>query len=98
MSAAAVIVMRQNEFIRVYRAAGAVSPDTARTPAELGLRNSWVFRRLAARGVFLPAWDEHWYLNEPAAEAFVQRRRTIMFWFCAASLVLFILVIFGLSR
>ena len=44
MSAAAIIVRRQNEFIRVYRAAGAVSPGTAHTPAELGLRCSWVFQ------------------------------------------------------
>ena len=46
----------------------------------------------------MPAPNERWYLNERAAEAFIQRRRTIMFWFFAVSVILFMLVIFGLSR
>jgi hypothetical protein len=46
MSAAAVIVTRQNKLIRRFREAGATAPKFARTPEDLGCRNSWIFRRL----------------------------------------------------
>ena len=52
MSAAAVIVARQNKLIRRFWEAGATAPKFARSPEDLGCRNSWIFRRLVTRGVF----------------------------------------------
>lgn len=93
MSGGAVIVRRQNQFIHAFRRAGAVSPDTARGLDELSLRESWVFRRMAARGVFVHADGGRWYISEPAAKAFVRRRRVLMVSFVALAILIWVLVI-----
>jgi hypothetical protein len=75
MSAAAVIVARQNKLIRRFRDAGATAPEFARSPEDLGCRNSWIFRRLVTRGVFLEAKPGRYYVDEVAAETFLRVRR-----------------------
>ncbi len=72
----AAIILKQNKLMRTFRDAGAVSPDTARSVQELGVRNSWVFRRLVSRGVFILVGTERYYMDEQIAEAFVGQRRT----------------------
>lgn len=93
MSGGAVIVRRQNQFMRAFRRAGAVSPDTARSLDELGLRESWVFRRMAARGVFVRVDGGRWHVSETAAAAFVLRRRVLMVSFIALAILIWLLVI-----
>ena len=75
MSAAAVIVARQNNLIRRFREAGATAPNFARSPKDLGCRNSWIFRRLVTRGVFVETKPGRYYVDEVAAENFVRVRR-----------------------
>ncbi len=75
MSAAAVIVARQNKLIRRFREAGAVAPEFARSPEDLGCRNSWIFRRLVTRGVFVETKPGRYYVDEIAADNFVRVRR-----------------------
>jgi hypothetical protein len=93
MSGGAVVVRRQNQLIRAFRQAGAVSLDTARSLDELGLRESWVFRRMAARGVFIHTDGGRWSVSEPAADAFVRRRRVLMLSFVALAILIWVLVI-----
>jgi hypothetical protein len=75
MSAAAVIVARQNKLIRRFREAGATAPNFARSPEDLGCRNSWLFRRLVTRGVFVETKPGRYYVDETAADNFVRVRR-----------------------
>ncbi len=98
MSGGAVIVMRQNRYIRVFRQAAANSPDTARALDELQLRDSRIFRRMTSRGVFVETAGNRWYLSVPAAEAFIRRRRRIMLAFVAVGIVLFVLVTVLVAR
>ena len=91
MSAAA-IVLKQNRLMRNFRAAGATSPATARTPEDIGCRQGWIFRRMIARGVLVPAGNGKFYMNEDAARAFVQRRRLKALVALAVVLVVFLVV------
>jgi hypothetical protein len=75
MSAAAVIVARQNNLIRRFREAGATAPNFARSPKDLGCRNSWIFRRLVTRGVFVETKPGRYYVDEFAADEFMRARR-----------------------
>jgi hypothetical protein len=75
MSAAAVIVARQNKLIRRFREAGATAPEFAQLPEDLGCRNSWIFRRLITRGVIVETKPGRYYVDEIAADNFMRLRR-----------------------
>jgi hypothetical protein len=87
----AVIVMHQNRLMRQFRDAKATTPKSASTLTEIGCRNSWVFRRMVARGVFIETCDGRFYLDEESARLFVKRRWQRMLIFLAA--VIFLLVV-----
>ena len=85
----AVVVMHQNRLMRRFQDAKATDPKSARTLAEIGCRNSWIFRRMAARGVFIETEDGRFYIDEDAARRFVKRRWRVAFIFLAVVIVLF---------
>jgi hypothetical protein len=91
MSAAAII-LRQNRLMRRFRAAGATNPAAARVPRDIGCRAGWLFRRMAARGVFVPTLDGRFYLDENAAQSFVARRRARIGAVVAVLLVIYLVV------
>lgn len=94
MSGGAVIVRRQNQYLRTFRDVGAVSPATARTLEELDIPRSWVFRRMAARGVFVRVDEGRWFMDEAAAEQrFLEARRTRILIFFVAAFVFLALVL-----
>jgi hypothetical protein len=75
MSSGAVIVGRQNQYMRTLRQAGATSVETALPLEQLALRDSMLFRHLVMCGVVQAAVGGRYWLDEPAAEVFVRRRR-----------------------
>lgn len=91
MSATAII-LKQNRFMRNFRAAGATGPATARGPEEIGCRQGWIFRRMVAAGVFIPAGNDKFYLDEEAATRFVRRRRNKALVLAGAVMLVFIFV------
>lgn len=91
MNGAAAVVARQNRCLRAFHAAGATSPDSARTLADLHLRNSWVFRRMVARGVISRTADGRFYLDQAAADRFLRSRRTRVLLFVALAVVVAII-------
>ncbi len=86
----AVVVVHQNRLIRQFREAKATAPTTASTLTEIGCRNSWVFRRMVARGVFIETSDGRFYMDEDTARWFVKRRWQRMFIFLATVILLFV--------
>ena len=42
----------------------------------LGERESWIFRKMARHGVFVPAQGERFYMDEQAAAEYLRRGRT----------------------
>ena len=87
-----VVVMRQNRLMQRFRDAKATAPRSATTLADIGCRNSWVFRRMVARGVFIETGEGRYYMDEDAARWFVKRRWRVMLIFIAVAILLFALV------
>ena len=79
MSAAAVIILRRKKFIRRFAEQAATSPDRAIPFDVVGMRRSWIFKQMVSRGVFVAVGDDRYYMNEQAAEEFLeaQRRRVL---------------------
>ena len=71
MSAAAVIALRRKKYIRRFAEQGATSPDQAIPFATIGMPRSWVFDRMVGHGVFVDVGGDRYYMNEPAAQAFL---------------------------
>jgi hypothetical protein len=83
----AVVVMHQNRLMRRFRDAKATTPKSARTLAEIGCRNSWIFRRMVAGGVFIETSDGRYYMDEDAARWFVKRRWRVILIFLAVVII-----------
>ena len=84
-----VVVMQQNRLMRRFRDAKATSLNAAKTLLEVGCRNSWTFRRMVARGVFIETTDGRYYMDEEAARRFVKLRWRTMLVFLAVVIALF---------
>jgi hypothetical protein len=67
--AAAAVIHKEKEIVAILRAARALTPAAAKTPATLGLHEGVAFRRLRARAVLRDAGDGRLYLDEPSWEA-----------------------------
>jgi len=85
----AVVVIHQNRLMRRFRDAKATDPKGATTLVDIGCRNSWIFRRMVARGVFIETMDGWYYMDEEAARRFVKLRWRTMLVFLAVVIVLF---------
>ena len=83
------VVVYQNRLMRRFQDAKATGSKSAMTLAEIGCRNSWVFRRMAARGVVVETEDGRFYMDEDAARRFVKRRWRVALIFLAVVIVLF---------
>jgi len=98
MSGQAHIIIKQNEYIRKFRHAGATDATRARTLAELKVKPDRVFRKMRDQAIFLTGRaPETYYLDANAAEDFLEARRRRSFYM----LLLFIVVaalMFFLSR
>jgi hypothetical protein len=98
MSSEGYIIIKQNQYMRKFRQAGATDPARARTLDELGIRPSGIFRKMEARDVFRAGRiPETYYMDEPAAEEFVAARRRRAFYMLILMLVL-AAVLFFLGR
>jgi hypothetical protein len=98
MSSAAYVIIKQNEYIRRLRKAGAVSPKAARPLAALNIKRDRIFSRMEDKGVFRPGpVPETFYLDESAAEDFIAARRRRAF-FMMLLVVIVAAIMFFLSR
>jgi hypothetical protein len=98
MSSEAYVIIKQNEYMRRFRRAGATDPARARTLEDLGVKPSPIFRKMLARDVFRNGRaPETYYLDESAAEEFVDARRRRIFFTLLLMLVL-AAVLFFLGR
>jgi len=88
----AVVVMHQNRLMRRFQDAQATDLKSAKSLAEIGCRNSWIFRRMVARGVFIETDAGRFYTDEEAAGRFVKRRWQIAFIFLAVVIIGFVIL------
>ena len=71
----AVILARERRMVNRIRAAGASSPEQARTLEQLGITRGVILRRLRERAVIRQAGPDRFYLDEPSWEAVRRARR-----------------------
>lgn len=87
-----VIIRKQNRYMRRFAEAGAADPDHAVTLAELGCRDSWIFRRMVKKGVFVACGTDRYHLDERAAREFRQWRWTRIVIFVVAALIFWLFI------
>lgn len=97
MSNGASIIIKQNEYMKKFRNAGATDPMRAKPLAELGIRPSRIFRRMEDKAIFLPGRaPETYFMDTNAAEEFIESRRRRAFYLMllvlVAAMVLFFLI------
>jgi hypothetical protein len=68
------MILCQNRIIRHFREAGALSPDTAMKPVDIGCGNGWIFRGLVRRGVIVAAGGDAYYLHPDSLATFLCER------------------------
>jgi hypothetical protein len=78
---AAIIIRKERKLVDHFRSVGAVSADTARTLAQLGVDQHIAWRRLVDLAVLRSTPGGAWYLDEPSFQAInrVRRRLAVAF-------------------
>jgi len=76
MGSEAYVIVKQNEYMRKFRNAGATDTMRAKSLADLGIKPGRIFQKLADKDIFLPGRaPETYYMDVNAAEEFVEARR-----------------------
>lgn len=91
-AAAAIIRRREMEVVDDFRAAGAISRETAQSYTAIGLGESMGLRRLRNRAVIREAAPGTFYLDEEVWEAVRRTRRRI----ATVFLAILVLFLFGI--
>jgi hypothetical protein len=95
-NSAAYVIIKQNEYMKKFRNAGATDTMRAKSLADLGIKPSRIFQKMEDKAIFLPGRAPGtYYLDPSAAEEFVESRRRRAFFLMllalAAAAVLFFL-------
>jgi len=77
----ATSVVRQRRIIRNFLASGAISPETAKTPEEVGsfMGPGFMYKRLEARGVLKSAAGDRYYVDPVGLGQYMRRARYAVF-------------------
>lgn len=98
MSSEAYIIIKQNEYMRRFRNAGATDVAKARPLAELKVKRDRIFRKMEDKDIFKPGrLPETYFMDPNAAEEFVEARRRRAFYMMLL-IVVVAAVMFFLSR
>jgi hypothetical protein len=74
MSGVLIIMNRQRDLVDRFRDAGATSANAAKPLAEIGVKTSFMFSRMSARGVFVPAGGDRWWFDAAAWNRYRDRQ------------------------
>ncbi len=88
------IIVKQNQYMRLFRKAGATDYRTAKTLEELGIRPTGIFNRMVDRGVFINAGRDAFYIDQNAAAEFVSARRKRALWSLLLALLVLLVLFF----
>jgi hypothetical protein len=98
MSSEAYVIIKQNQYMKKFRQAGATDPARAKPLAELGITPTRIFRRMQDKDVFRPGRaPDTFYIDANAAEEFVDARRRRTFYMMLLILIV-AAVMFFLGR
>ena len=86
------VIIKQNQYMRIFRKAEATDRGRARALADLGIRESGIFRRMVDKGVFVPSGNGAYYMNENGASQFIAARRKRAFFMLVLILIILLLL------
>ena len=90
------IVIIQNKYMRTFRKAEATDRGRAKTLAQMGLRETGIFRRMVDKGVFVDIGNGTYYIDENGADEFIAMRRKRGFYALVIMLLIMLFLwIFG---
>lgn len=75
---AILIVVRTRKMLNKFSDSGATSASMAKSPEELGIRQSFIFSKFVRRGILIPATDNKFYLNEENLAEYQRKKRTLV--------------------
>jgi hypothetical protein len=90
------IIIKQNHYMRIFRKAEAMDRGRAKPLDVLGVRETRIFRRMAARGVFVDAGGGAFYMDPDGAAEFIAARRKRAFFMLVLALII-LLILFVLN-
>jgi hypothetical protein len=73
------VIIKQNQYMRIFRRAEATDRGRAKTLDELSIRETHIFRRMADKRVFIADGRGAYYMDLHAAGEFVAGRRKRIF-------------------
>jgi hypothetical protein len=76
--AVVAIIVITNGILNAFKKSDALSPDTAKTKAELNISSRWIFNRLVSKGVIRQMSGDRYYVDLPAQEIYLRRRNTAL--------------------
>jgi hypothetical protein len=89
-------IIKQNQYMRVFRNGEATERGRAKPLGELGIRETRIFRDMVGRGVFVQAGGDSYYMDQDAAAEFIAaRRKRIFFSLVLALIALLLLFVFN---
>jgi len=92
---AAYVIIKQNEYMRKFRNAGATDTMRAKSLADLGIKPSQIFRKMEDKAIFLPGRDPgSYYIDSNAADDFIEMRRRRTFFLLLLALAAAAVVFF----
>lgn len=94
---AVAVAARRRRILRKFEEAGADRPETARTFAELGLRESFLASRLTRSGVLVAADGGRYFLSADGVARWKQRRNAYVLTALGVVAALVLVVLLALS-
>jgi hypothetical protein len=75
MNGAVAVIVITDGIMNSFKKNNALGPDRAKTKAELNIRSSLIFNRLVSRGILISVSGDRYYMDVPAQERYLKRRR-----------------------
>ncbi|MGB2770552.1 MAG: hypothetical protein WBC88_12570 [Candidatus Zixiibacteriota bacterium] len=74
----AAIIVITDGILNAFKKNDALSPDRAKTKAELHIRSRWIFNNLVSKGVIKKVSGDRYYMDLKAQERYSRRRNTAL--------------------
>ena len=74
----AAIIVITKRILNTFKKNDALSPDRAKTKAELDIRSRWIFNNLVSKGVIKKVSGDRYYSDLQAQEKYLRRRKATL--------------------
>lgn len=88
------VIIKENQYMRIFRKAEAVDRSRAKPLDILGVRETRIFRRMVDKGIFINAGGNLYYMDKDSAAKFVAWRRKRAFFMLILMLIALLALFF----